>query len=89
MAQKVEVPGELYSGASEQKVADATQIKDESRQNKSQKAINDELSNGITQLNNTIKNEYAKTICLTQAQYAELEAKGEVDDNTYYMIVEE
>lgn len=89
MAQKVEVPGELYSGASDQKVADALQIKDESRQNKSQKAINDELSNGISQINNTLKSEYAKTVCLTEAEYAELEAKGEIDDNTYYMIVEE
>lgn len=43
----------------------------------------------IEATNKTLTREYAKTICLTEAQYAELEAKGEIDDNTYYMIAEE
>jgi len=40
---KIKVAGELYSGAADGKLSDAAQIKDESRENKSQKEINDDL----------------------------------------------
>ena len=47
MATKIKVGGELASVAVDEKLVDAIQVKDESRQNKSQKAINDELANSV------------------------------------------
>lgn len=41
--EKIKVAGELYSTAADGKLSDAAQIKDESRENKSQKEINDDL----------------------------------------------
>lgn len=47
MATKIKVGGELASVAVDEKLVDALQVKDESRQNKSQKEINDELANSV------------------------------------------
>ena len=43
----IKVGGQLESVAVDEKLVDAIQVKDESRQNKSQKAINDELANRV------------------------------------------
>lgn len=47
MATKIKVGGELASVAVDEKLVDAIQVKDESRQNKSQKEINDELADSV------------------------------------------
>lgn len=47
MATKIKVGGELASVAVDEKLVDAIQVKDESRANKSQKEINDELANSV------------------------------------------
>lgn len=47
MATKIKVGGELASVAVDEKLVDAIQVKDESRANKSQKKINDELANSV------------------------------------------
>ena len=47
MAKKIGIAGELESKTTEGKLADASQIKDSSRENKSQKEINDEFQNSI------------------------------------------
>lgn len=47
MATKIKVGGELASVAVDEKLVDAIQVKDESRENKSQKEINDELADSV------------------------------------------
>lgn len=47
MATKIKVGGELASVAVDEKLVDAIQVKDESRADKSQKEINDELANSV------------------------------------------
>ena len=47
MAKKIGIAGELESKTTEGKLADASQIKDSSRENKSQKEINDEFQSEI------------------------------------------
>lgn len=47
MATKIKVGGELASVAVDEKLVDAIQVKDESRENKNQKEINDELADSV------------------------------------------
>lgn len=47
MTTKIKVGGELASVAVDEKLVDAIQVKDESRENKSQKEINDELADSV------------------------------------------
>lgn len=52
MAKKIGIAGELESKTTEGKLADASQIKDSSRENKSQKKINDEIYNNKSNIQN-------------------------------------
>lgn len=96
MAQTIGIAGELESKTTEGKLADASQIKDISRGNISQKEINDGLQDEIGELTH-----YADTIWedvekiknskqnLTEDEYEELKKNNLIRDDVEYNILED
>lgn len=72
MAKKIDIAGELESKTTEGKLADASQIKDSSRENKSQKNINDEFQNEIQENSADIQRLYRSTGIDEYSEYSEL-----------------
>lgn len=82
MAQTIGIAGELESKTTEGKLADASQIKDISRGNISQKEINDTLWEDVEKIKNSKQN-------LTEDEYEELKKNNLIRDDVEYNILED